>query len=129
MRQLGYRVGYLTLDIDYPDRRHWDQRIALDGLCRDTLTIVRALAQLWPQREPGTPLRVGVVLTRLVGEDSATLPLFIHQQHLDVLADGMDRIDTKHGRHTVYFGGMWGAQEAAPTRISFTQIPGMDEFG
>jgi hypothetical protein len=45
-----------------------------------------------------------------------------------VLADYMDRIDAKYGHHTIYFGGMWGATEAAPTRISFTQIPGMDEF-
>ena len=56
------------------------------------------------------------------------LPLFVHQQHLDVLADGMDRIDARYGQHTIYFSGMWGAEETAPTRISFTQIPAMEEL-
>jgi hypothetical protein len=40
----------------------------------------------------------------------------------------MDRIDLKYGRHTIYFGAMFGAQDTAPTRISYTQIPSAEEF-
>ncbi len=60
---LALRRGKLsapTLDLYYLDRRHWDRWAALGGVYRDTLTIVRTLADLWPQRAPGTPLRVGV---------------------------------------------------------------------
>jgi DNA polymerase-4 len=76
----------------------------------------------------GTPIKVGVVLTHLVPDDSATLPLFAGHERLDDLADCMDRIDQKFGHHTLYLGAMWGAEQTAPTRISFDQIPGLDEF-
>jgi hypothetical protein len=46
----------------------------------------------------------------------------------DDLADCMDRIGQKYGRHTLYLGAMWGAQGSAPTRISLcTQIPTIEE--
>jgi hypothetical protein len=40
----------------------------------------------------------------------------------------MDRIDLKYGRYTIYYGAMFGAQDTAPTRISYTQIPTLNEF-
>lgn len=126
MRRLGYRAGYLVLSLRYLDQRKWEQRAGV-GLCRDTLTLVRALQPMWQVRPPGTILKVGVVLTHLVPEGSATLPLYAHQAHLDVLADHMDRLDRKYGQHTIYLGGMWGARETAPTRIAFTQIPSMED--
>ena len=44
------------------------------------------------------------------------------------LADVMDRINRRFGRDAVYPGAMLGAETSAPTRISFTQIPKLDEF-
>ena len=73
-------------------------------------------------------MMVGVVLCDLVADSSATLPLFDGQVRLNVLADAMDRINRRYGQHTIYFAGMFGAREAAPARISFTQIPALDEF-
>jgi len=43
-------------------------------------------------------------------------------------ADVMDRLEAKYGWHTLYFGGIMGMEDAGPTRISFTQIPTVDEF-
>lgn len=128
MRRLGYRAGDLTMQVTYIDRRSWEHRASL-GLCRDTLTMIHVALPLWRKRPPGTPLKVGVVLTHLVVDGSATMPLFAAQNHMDKLADCMDTIDRKYGKHTLYLGAMWGAQEAAPTRISFTQIPTLEEFG
>ena len=45
-----------------------------------------------------------------------------------MLADAMDRIDRRYGQHTIYFAGMFGARDSAPARISFTQIPALEEF-
>ncbi|MFA9480037.1 hypothetical protein ACERK3_17300 [Phycisphaerales bacterium AB-hyl4] len=109
MRRLGYRAGYLVLSISYLDGRRWDQRTGL-GLCRDTLTMVRALGPLWSTRPVGVPLKVGIVLTHLVPEGSATLPLYDDQAHLDVLADAMDRLDQKYGQHCLFLGGMFTRQ-------------------
>lgn len=128
MRRLNYRAGYLTLAIRYLDGRKWKQRANL-SLCRDTLTMVRALGALWAMRPSGSPLKVTVVLSHLVPEASATTPLYAEQRNLDVLADCMDRLDHKYGQHSLFLGGMWGAQKTAPTRIAFTQIPDLEEFG
>jgi DNA polymerase-4 len=127
MRRIEYRAGYLTVQVAYLDRQHWEQRAAL-GLCRDTLTMVRAALPVWRKRPPGMLLKVGVVLTHLVAEGGATMPLFAGQSHMDGLADCMDQIDRKYGQNTLYLGAMWGAQASAPTRISFTQIPTIEEF-
>ena len=54
------------------------------------------------------------------------MPLFDGQVRLIVLAGAMDRIDRRYGQHTIYFVGMFGAREAGPTRISFTQIPALE---
>ena len=127
MRKLEHSAGRLTVFVRHLDGPKWKHKTSL-GLCRDTLTMVRAFAPLWRERPPYYPLQVAVELSRLVPDTSATLPLFDEQAYLNALAYAMDRIDGKYGHHTIYFGAMFGAQESAPARISFTQIPDIDEF-
>lgn len=127
MRKIGYQAQMLDLHIRYVDGRRWHHHTRT-GLCRDSLTLARFLETLWKDLPFGMILGVGVTLLNLVSDSSAPLPLYPAQAKLDVLADQMDRIDHKHGPHTIYLGGMWGAQQSAPTRISFTQIPKMEEF-
>ena len=74
------------------------------------------------------PLRVGVVLSELVAERSAEMPMYDDQVRRNALADVMDRINRRFGKDAVYPAAMLGAEKAAPTRISFTQIPQMGEF-
>ena len=127
LRRIHYSAGWLTVSVEFLNGPWWEKRMAL-GLCRDTLTMVEAFERAWRAHPAGMPYHVGVVLTQLVADCCATLPLFPGQLRRNALADVMDRIDQKYGRHTVYFAGMFGAADAAPTRISFTQIPRADEF-
>ena len=109
------------------DAPGWKRRAPL-GLCGDTLTMIRVLRDIWWGKPLGTPLQVAVQLDGLIPLNAATIPLFDEPRHLASLADAMDRIDLKYGRHTIYFGMMYGAQDTAPTRISYTQIPSIEEF-
>jgi len=127
MRRLHYWANEMGVTVDCLGGPQWHRRAILNQT-RDTLTMVRALDALWVAPLPGKPLKVSVDLTSLTADQSATMPLFTGQERLDRLAMTMDKIDAKHGRHTIYFGGMFGMKNAAPTRISFTCIPGMDEF-
>ena len=127
MRRLGYHAGYLTAKVDHMDAPGWSARGYL-GICRDTLTMLHVFDKMWATKPNGKPLRVGVVLTHLIPDQSAPHPLFAKPQALSCLSDAMDRLDAKYGHHTLYFGSMFGFADAAPARISFTQIPGMDEF-
>ena len=127
MRKLEHSAGRLTVRVRHLDAPKWKSKTPL-GLCRDTLTIIRAFSPVWEQRPLGYPLQVAVELSNLVPDHAATMPLFDEQTYLNALAYAMDRIDGKYGHHTIYFGAMFGAQESAPARISFTQIPDMSEF-
>ncbi len=128
LRRTGYRAGRITFWVRRLAGATWQSRRRI-GRCRDTLTMLAALASVWGQRPPqGKPYHVGVVLDDLVAPGSATLPLWPRQGHLDDLAEAMDRVNARYGNHTLYFAGMHGADETAPTRISFTQIPEDAEF-
>lgn len=127
MRRLGYWATRMSVYVDHLGGGTWEKRFSL-SLCRDTLTMVDAFATVWPTRPRLTPIRVGVVLSELVANRSAEMPMFTDQIRRNALADAMDRINQRFGRDVVHSAAMMGAKDAAPTRISFTQIPAMDEF-
>lgn len=129
MRKIGYSASFVTVQVLMLDGRRFEKRGFLGHGCRDTLTMLRAFGPLWLQKPRGDALRVRVVLTGLVPDRSTTSPLYREQRRLSALADGMDRIDRRYGRHAVHFGSMFGAARTAPVRISYTQIPGLEEFG
>lgn len=127
LRRIGYWAGCLTVTVKCLNDHYWQRRTIL-GLCRDTLTMLQAFETIWEDPPLGIPYHVGVVLTDLTINGSATQPLYTDQKRRNDLADVMDRVDQRFGHHAVYFGGMFGAKETAPVRISFTQIPEVDEF-
>lgn len=127
MRRLGYWAGCLSVSVQFTEGELWEERVAL-GLCRDTLTMLEAFERGWSALPAGQPFQVGAVLSRLVSDQCATQPLYGDQVRRNTLADVMDRINHAQGQHAIYFGGMFGAQSTAPTRISFTQIPTEEEF-
>ncbi len=122
LRDLGYWTRKLSLYVEVLPHTKWREWIRL-GLCQDTLSILEGFYKLWPYCPQGKPYCVGMRLSDLVCESSTTLPLFHGERNRVVLSHTMDRINAIFGRHSVYFGGMFGAQSTAPTRISFTNIP------
>ena len=127
MRQLGYWAQRMIVEVRFIDGARWERKVAL-GLCRETLTMVARLKDVWPPRMHGKPMKVAITLVDLVADRNATGCLFEDQQKLDALADAMDRIDDRFGRHTIHSAAMCGHRKSAPTRISFTSIPRDDEF-
>lgn len=127
MRRMDYVASHLTARLRYIDGPKWKRRAPI-GLTGDTLTMLRVFSRMWPDKPLGTPLQVGVHLDGLIPLHAAPIPLFEEPRHLADLARAMDHIDDKYGHHSIYFGAMFGAQKSAPTRISFTQVPGEDEF-
>ena len=125
LRRLEYWARQLVVQVDYLQQAPWEDRAEL-GLCQDTLTMLEAFAILWNRRPSAPPFKVGVSLIGLVNDVSATRPLFSGERNRLRLARAMDRLNSKHGPHTVYFGGMYGVLESAPMRISFTCIPDLD---
>lgn len=125
LRRIGYWTGAVSLSVSYRDAPsfHADRRI---DRCQDTLTLIEALVPLWERRPLGPPLKIGIVLNDLSMQQETALPLFPEDRDRVALAHAMDEVNGKFGAHSVYFGGMFGAQHAAPRRIAFTNIPSLD---
>jgi DNA polymerase-4 len=122
LRSLGYWCGGMVLSVSHLGSAGWQVKKRFT-LCRDTLTLVHVFGELWSQRRRGTPLKVGVVLDHLVDQRNATMPLFEEEQKLSTLADTMDQLNQRFGKHAIYFGGMHGAQAHAGPKIAFGNIP------
>ncbi len=130
-RALGYAAGELTVWTRHTDRSRWGRTARL-GDRRDTPGLVEAFARLWASRprelSAVSTRTVGVTLHSLVAERSRTLPLFERERRAGELSDVMDKLNSKYGPSTVYLGSMQQAKHAAPSRIAFRSIPGLEEF-
>jgi DNA polymerase-4 len=122
LRHIHYSAGTIALFVSYRDRPSWGEQHRIDR-CQDTLTFIEALLPLWQRKPPGTLLKIGITFSDLRTEQNTQIPLFPEDRDRAALAHAMDEVNALFGPHSVYFGGMFGAQQAAPVRIAFTQIP------
>lgn len=121
-RTLGYWARRLSLHVKHIGAPSYKAAAAFHET-NDTISLVQVFARLWEGRPPGIPLRVGVALDELMSRASATMPLFQEDQRRAKLAQTMDRINRKLGRHAVYLGVTHDVRSSAPTRIAFNHIP------
>jgi DNA polymerase-4 len=125
MRNLGCAAKKMSLEVGFSFAEPWFAWTHL-GLCQDTLSALEGLTRLWPRCPQGSPLRVGVTFFELTPCSCATLPLFSEDAGRIRLSQTMDQINQACGRQAVFFGGMFGAENSAPLRIAFTQIPDLE---
>jgi DNA polymerase-4 len=124
LRRINYWADRMEVYVSYTFREEgWSGSVAL-GLCQDTQTMIEAFNALWRwQPNCGRPTQVAVTLYDLVSNRSASAPLFPAAQRRLNLARTLDRLNSRFGQDTIYFGGMHAMESAAPTRIAFNQIP------
>lgn len=125
LRHESHWATSLTLDISYLGRESWTGRQRIEPV-QDTLTFLRILAPLWDRKPPGKMLKIGVVLGDLEAQKNVTRSLFDREDHLVDLAAAVDGVNQKFGRHTVYFGGMFGQAGDRGARIAFNSIPDLE---
>ncbi|SFI10296.1 Y-family DNA polymerase [Planctomicrobium piriforme] len=128
LRQMDLSARRLEVYVSLTFREEgWSGSVGL-GICRDTLTAIKAFYELWRTRPRGIrPTQVGVTFYDLVPNQNVSLPLFEDEQAKLRLAQTMDQLNTKFGSNSVYFGGIHFVRKAAPTRIAFTHIPEIED--
>ena len=98
--------------------------IAVDlSLTQSTSAVVREFLDIWPRRPAGTCKQLAVTFTRLEHWSGATLTLPFDRHCGTKMDQIIDAINAKCGSGSIYYAGMIGAKDAAPTRISFTHVP------
>ena len=124
LRALGYWSGKISIQLSYAGRKESWSRSASLGACQDTQTMLKAFSSMWDSRPKNRqPFAVAVTLHDLTPKAAASLPLFPEDQNRLKVAQTMDSINARFGLHSVYLADMHNAGQAAPMRISFTQIP------
>jgi len=124
LRSIDYWAGALTLGLSYVRGGRWSAGRKFVH-CRDTSALLRVAGELWTGRpkDAGPPLQVWMVLTDLIPARGATPSLFAEDRNLTQLSEIMDHVNRAFGKHAVRFATMHGAEDTAPNRIAFTQIP------
>jgi len=124
LRGLDHWTSRLSVGVSYLDRPSWEASCHLPQ-CQDTLNILLAFGHLWDAkpRTRGTPIKVSMVLTHLTPTRFATPSLFEQDRQLTTLSHTMDKINKAFGRNAIHFGALFGAEDSAPVRIGFTNIP------
>jgi DNA polymerase-4 len=96
--------------------------------CRDTVILQGHLTKLWDSCPTQEPLQVGIWLFNLVPDELHTLSLFEDDEKRHRISTVVDELNQRYGQNAVYFGGIHSVLDSAPTRISFTSIPDVDDF-
>jgi len=128
LRSIGHFAGALVVYIGYGDGTSWSDEIRFNET-QDTLKLTDALALLWADRPNAVhrrrPLKVGLILQRLLAARLHTPDLFEHKQEeaRGRLHQAVDLLNQTYGHGSVYFGGAFGVTQDAPMRIAFTRIP------
>ncbi len=128
LRSIGHFAGGLTVFVGYRDGASWDEEIRINDT-QDTLALTGALNRLWARRPSAlrqrVPVKVGVVLNRLIPMRGHTPDLFDHARETarERLHHALDTLNQTFGNGTVYYGSAFGVTDNAPMRIAFTRIP------
>lgn len=128
MREGGYYCRQLSVHVRCGNDREWANDAIFDET-QSTQWLVERLAQLWDARPAlPVPLAVSVNLSNLTACALHTPSLWRNgdEAHAYAVDKAMDALFSSYGVQTVFWGGALGAQNSAPTRIAFTQIP---DFG
>ncbi len=131
LRSMGHLAGGMGVFIrSAGGHADWSDEVRF-AETQNTLDFLQALDLLWERRPRGACdalLGVGMNLFALREEKNGVLPLFDRrsQERKAALLAAVDRLNIKHGKNTLYFGGAHGALEYTPMRIAFTRIPDPD---
>jgi DNA polymerase-4 len=127
LRHGGFMCRKLGLSIQYMDQTRFHQDASVSET-QDTGLLLRELNRLYSQSFlKKKPLKVGITLSGFVSESHHQLSFFENERSHQAYK-AVDALNAKFGRDTVYVGTLHNRLKAAPTRIAFSRIPGLDEL-
>lgn len=146
LRRHGYVAHGLQIFARSYHRRDWTAEARLPGT-QDTVTILGRFEDLWarrpwavsahstagrPRSGPGRddprdgwmPLaQVSMTLTGLESTRSAPAPLFPQEERLRRLSQVIDRLNSRWGDQTLYFGSLHACRQPMDEKIAFGRVP------
>jgi DNA polymerase IV len=127
LRSYGLVTGNLYVSIRYRDNTKWSVDHDITPTA-DTIQLTNALsAALRLRPDTPEPMKVSIGFTKLYYADATPLALFDNTGPArELLNSGLDKLNTKYGKNTIYMGTSWNAKHSAPMRIAFHHIPDLE---
>lgn len=130
VRLRNYRLvtANVSVKIRFRDGTKWKRTVEVTPT-QDTIQLTNVLSKILTERLPQTsePMSVAVVLNKLYYADATPLAMFDGTGPArEKLNDGLDKINEKYGKNTIYMGTSWNAKHSAPMRIAFHHIPDLE---
>jgi DNA polymerase IV len=129
LRQAGMMATHLHLSIRNLDGTRQEKSLRFNET-QSTSFFIRQLIKMHAEINSNRPIKVSVVVSGLVLEKEHQMSLFDSVEGAEKqnkLFQVADAINKKYGRDTIYVGSLQEHRQAAPTRIAFSRIPGLDE--
>jgi len=130
MRLRSYELvtGNLYISIRYVDGSRWKADMNLT-VTQDTVQLTSALVALLNAVPPtnAKPIKVSMALNKVEPLGATPLPMFKNTGPArEQLNTGLDAINKKYGKNTLYVGSAHDALTSAPLRIAFNHIPDLN---
>jgi DNA polymerase IV len=155
LRTYGMLTGNLFVKISYRDNSKWVSDTDITPT-QDTIQLTNALTKALDARPDAAspaalprstrgrgrssessstrssgaflePMKVTVAFTKLYWAEATPEPLFGGVgPSRNKLNEGLDKLNTKYGKNTIYMGTSWNAKNSAPMRIAFHHIPDLE---
>lgn len=125
LRSYGYLTSNLKIKVGYRDGMKWKCDLNITPT-QDTMQLTAVLSAML-ERLPTTshvPIQVSVALNKLHPVGSVPEAMFENTgPGREKLNTGLDTLNSKYGKNTVYVGTAYNALRSAEMRIAFTHIP------
>ena len=124
LRTMEYWTDTFSVSVSYLDGPGWSASVRMPA-CQDTLNLLLIFSKLWDEKDVRgrTPLKVGMCLAGLTPSRCVTPSLFEQDRQLTIVSHVMDQVNRKFGKNSIHFGTLFGAEDTAPVRVSFNNIP------
>lgn len=128
LRGYGLVAGNIAASVRFRDEYTWKADVEITPT-QDTIQLTNALSKMiracpWDRSEP---MKVAVALTKLYYAEATPLSMFSDTGPArEKLNEGLDKLNSKYGKNTIYMGTSWNAKHSAPMRIAFHHIPDLE---
>lgn len=127
LRRGGFMARKMGVYVKTRDERRYNMEANFHET-QSTSVMFNHINQLYARlKVTGEPIKVAVVLSDFINEQQHQMSLFENERSNEMFK-AVDKINQKYGKDTVYLSSIHQSIEAAPTRVSFSRIPELDEI-
>lgn len=127
LRAHKFMARKMTLGVRYMDRDKIYREVSMEPT-QDSGLLLQQINKMYKELPKNKkPRKVGITLYDFVPESQHQMSFF-ENTNRSAVYKAVDALNQRYGKNTVIAGSLLDEIDAAPTRIAFQRIPGLDEI-